>query len=305
MEKTTVKHVWSIMKPIVFCTTFSQIGYKVYGDSWIGSFLKYTEKYPHITAKIYVDGNDTKDILMKNDKIEILDYDTNITNRSEWVKMFEANSIHTGYIFNASLKFSFKSFVIMHMLNNTNEGYAVWLDSDCTFESDLFDDFIEETVQDKFVACQREPGSNHVESGVVIFNTEHPDKQKFYDQFKNFYMTIEGFNSFGEFFDGFVIYRTLDVAQVSCVDLNENHGITGVQSDPNCTFLNPALSKRFHHNIGITGKRSYDNWSTYVLQDKFLKIIPIPIEEQLEEKNNALMKSINENIAKIMEQRNQ
>ena len=285
------------MKPIVFYTTFSQVGYKVYGDSWIGSFLKYTEKYPHITAKIYIDGDDTKDLLIKNDKIEILDYDTHIVDRKEWVKLYEEKAVHKGYVYEAAFKFSFKAFVMMHMLTEVNQGYAVWLDADCTFEDDPGDDFIEETLQGKFVACQKEPACNHVESGIVVFDAEHVDKQKFIDTLRASYMVPEKFNSFNELFDGFVIYRTLDDTNVPYVDLNEGYGKHGMQSDPTLTFLNPILSKRFRHNIGITGKRSYETWSKYVLSDKFLKLLPMPIEEQLNQMMEDRIRKINEDIA--------
>jgi hypothetical protein len=250
------------MRDIEFITTFSKNGYYVYGESWIKSFLNKTEKYKNITAKIYINEMNISEF-KNNDKLKIVDFDLEIPEHKKWVSYYSEKSNHTNWNKKQGFKFSFKSFVMMNALEKNNKKIVVWLDADCIFVGDDFDTFVEDVLQNKFIACQKEKCSEHVESGVVIFDTSHKDKNIFLNHMKNFYMNEEEFNSFGQFFDGYVIYRSLSKSKVSFVDLNEGFGIEGVQSDPNCTFLNPLIKKRFFHNIGHTGKQKYKNWEKY------------------------------------------
>jgi hypothetical protein len=68
-----------------------------------------------------------------------------------------------------------------------------------------------------------------------------------------------------------MIYKSL--LNIEYVDLNENYGKGGIQSDPSCTFLNPILQDRFIHNIGVTGKSQYDSWNAYSKTDEYFKLI--------------------------------
>jgi hypothetical protein len=258
------------MKKIKFVTTFSSNGYHVYGKTWIRTFLQKTKNHPHITAKIYVNGMDVSNL--SSEKIEVVDFDKEIPTHKQWVNLFNHKSIHDSWNKNLGIKFSYKSFTMIESLKTTNEGYIVWLDADCVFLSDDFDMWPENLIKTNFVACQREDGSEHVESGIIIFDSEHKDKQKYIDKFESYYLLPNEFNNFGQFFDGFAVGRTLNVIGIPYVNLNHGYGIGGIQSDPNCTFLNPSIKERFKHNIGITGKRQYEDWDKYK-HDSFFQLI--------------------------------
>jgi hypothetical protein len=258
------------MKNIKFITTFSDAGYQVYGKTWIKSFLEKTKNYSNITAKIYV--NDMNISEFSYDKIEIVDFDKSIPKHKEWLNLFTKNSKHDQWNKNLAIKFAFKSFVMMTELKETKDGYVIWLDADCVFMDDNFENWPKQLLNDTFMACQREDGSEHVDSGIVIFDSEHTDKQKYIDKFESLYMLPEEFNNFGQFFDGFAIGRTLNTINIQYVNLNETYGKNGIQSDPGCTFLNPEIKKRFIHNIGITGKRQYEEWDKHK-GDKFFQLI--------------------------------
>lgn len=261
------------MQKIKFITTFSKSGYYVYGQSWIESFLEFTKNNSNITAKIYIDGDMNLTKLNYGEKVEIVDFHEKIPTHQTWTSLFRKHSNHFEYQKELAVKFSFKAFVILNELKITDDEYVVWLDADSIFRSYDFDTFIEETINDKFMACQKEKSSEHIESGIVIFNSAHPDKEKFLNFFESQYMKIENFNSYGHLYDGYVIYRSLIKTEISYVDLNLNYGIEGIQSDPNFTFLNPVIRKRFYHNIGITGKKNYENWKKYINKDKFFKLL--------------------------------
>lgn len=279
------------MKKIKFVTTFSENGYRVYGQSWIESFLEFTKDYSNIVAKVYVNDMDITKIKY-NSKVEVVDFNIVIPEHSSWLTFFQDNSHHGEWNKNLAIKFSFKSFVMMNELKLNDGSYVVWLDADSIFKSYDFDNFIEETLQGKAIACQKEHGSEHVESGIVIFDPSHLDTQTFLKRFEQFYKDANEFNSFGQFFDGYAINRALANTNISYTDLNQGYGIGGIQSDPNCTFMNPVLKNRFQHNIGITGKRNYQNWKDYAKKDKFFQLIhganELTLSEKIESINNKI-----------------
>jgi hypothetical protein len=283
------------MKNIKFVTTFSLAGYQVYGKTWIESFLEKTKNYSNISAKIYVNGMDVSQF--NHNKVELVDYDTEIPEQQEWVKLFNSNSRHGQWDKDLAIKFSYKSFVMLNALKNINDGYVIWLDADCIFIDDNFEDWPKKLLNDTFIACQREDGSEHVESGIVIFDSEHIDKQKYIDKFESLYLTPAEFNNFGQFFDGFAIGRTISSINIPYINLNQNYGIGGIQSDPNFTFLNPEIKKRFVHNIGISGKKQYSEWDDYK-HDKFFKLIHGNSISDKEKKQKNLLK-INEKIKRL------
>ena len=121
------------------------------------------------------------------------------------------------------------------------------------------------------LACQVEDW-NHVESGIIIFDVENPKLEKYKLNFKSIY-SIEGIMNFGEPYDGFVVRRALHHSEIEYYDLNKDFGIGGIQSDPTQTFLHPEIKKRFTHNIGITGKRKYEDWNIVSKKDNIFNIL--------------------------------
>lgn len=284
------------MKSVKFITTFSENGYHVYGKKWIESFVNQTKNYPNITAKIYV--NDLDPDTIKQDKVDVLEYYSAIPQYNEWLQLFTQQSKHDQWNKNLAIKFAYKSFVMLTELKQTHEGYVIWLDADCVFTSSDFDNWPQSLLVNDFMACQREHGSEHVESGIIIFDAGHADKHSYIDRFESLYMLPEEFNNFGQFFDGFVVGRTLSHTGVSYVDLNKGYGIGGIQSDPNCTFLNPEIRKRFIHNIGITGKRQYLDWEQYK-HDKFFQLIHGVNDTDPAVKRQIAMNKINQKLRNI------
>lgn len=293
------------MASVKFFTTFSKNGYFVYGKQWIESFLEYTKDYPNITAKVYIDGM-SPEILSQisvENKLEVVDYYRVIPEQASWMEMFDRVSNHHPHVKELTKKFSFKSFCIFNALDTLEDDYVIWLDADCVFLDSKFDKFPNSLLKRRFMACQVEDGSSHVESGFVAFNNGHKDKQKFVDMFKSYYLDESNINTFGELFDGFAIYRAIANTGINIVNLNEGFGLNGVQSDPNCTFLNPELSSRFRHNIGITGKRQYDDWKEYASKDKYFKMIhgidpaelKITKQDRLSRINDKVRRYVNKN----------
>ena len=280
------------MKPIKFITTFSKVGYSLYGQKWIESFTKNVLD-ENVSADIYVDSP----IPNNNPRIKLLDYNTHIPLHKNWCNQFDSlysdgNGI---YAKKMGVRFSFKSFVMMHAIENNSDCYVIWLDGDCIFKDDQdFSNFPENILNSSAIASQREHngGNDHMESGIVIFDVDHDDTKKFLKQFKENYQ-IKNIINMSSPYDGFIIYKSLNQSGINYIDLNDGYGKNGIQSDPNCTFLNPEINKRFYHNIGITGKQNYSNWDVVSKSDIYFKLIqnslPKKSLEEIREIKNSLL----------------
>lgn len=257
-----------MIKPIKFITTFSKTGYEVYGRTWIECFIQNTSD-DNITADIYVDF----DLMVDHPRIKVLNFAKECPEHYVWKKQYYKRGIHKGYIKTCVMKFSYKSFVMQSALRS-NTGYVIWLDGDASIIKNDFGTFPENLLQDKFIAVQKEAcnGTFHCESGIVIFDADHQDKDKFIQQFEFLY-TLNELDKVHAPYDGFLIWKAIEQQNIDHVDLNEGYGRGGIQSDPNETFLNPDIGSRFYHGIGEAGKSTFENWNKYKNSDEYFRII--------------------------------
>jgi mannosyltransferase OCH1-like enzyme len=258
-------------KPITFFTTFHKNGYDVYGKEWIHSFItNVANQRNNIFARIYVEG--LPNLRVNHPQVELIDFKDAIPEHKKWKYDFLKRSPHSDYIKNLVIRFSHKGFVMQHALDNIMEGYAIWLDADCIYEDSKLGDFPSNFFKNgESLACQVED-LNHVESGIIIFDVENPKLEKYKSKFKSIY-SIEDIMNFTEPYDGFVVRKSLYQSEVKYYDLNKDFGIGGVQSDPTQTFLHPEIKKRFTHNIGISGKRKYEDWIIVSKKDNIFNIL--------------------------------
>lgn len=258
------------MKQMTFFTTFNEAGYNLYGKSWIDSFkTNVAANYPNANALVYKHGFELED---DHPQITIIDYDEAIPGHPNWKKEFEERSTYGEYIHKMTIRFSHKAMVIQHALSDIESDYAFWVDGDCVFHKAEYDAFPNNVLNGNAIACQVEHNTNHnhVESGILIFDMKHKDTQKWLEEFKKNYTLDEVFKM-GEPYDGFIVFKTLQSSKIKFSDLNEKYGIEGIQSCPTLTFLHPDLSKRFTHNIGLTGKSTYTDWEDIKYTDEVFR----------------------------------
>jgi hypothetical protein len=249
----------SLSKDILFFTTFNKSGFDLYGQSWIKSFTQISNYYPSIKAKIYYEGPSLPNIRHPN--LEWVNFNTAIPHHKTWKADFLIKSKHEEYVKTMTVKFSHKSFVIQHVLDTCKNNYLIWLDGDCIFLPSDYTNFPTNILNNKFLACQVEENwdLDHIESGILIFDTTNENTKKFNEIFKNNYVP-QTLVIMGQPYDGFVISKTLINLNAEYVNLNSNYGLGGIQSDPSRTFQNPELKSKFIHNIGWTGKNKYESW---------------------------------------------
>jgi mannosyltransferase OCH1-like enzyme len=256
-------------KEVLFFTTFNKNGYDLYGKTWVQTFIKVANYYNKFKAKIYYEGFKPKEV---HPSIQWVDFKQEIPHHEQWKQEYLQRNNHADYVKTMCVRFSFKGFVIQDVLKKHNNDYLIWLDGDCIFKNEDFTKFPSDILQDKFLACQMEHAHdlNHIESGILIFNGKHKDKDIFNKHFIENYK-VNNVVKMGEPYDGFIVSKSLITSKLSFVNLNEKYGKGGIQSDPNLTFLHPEINKRFHHNIGWTGKNQYKGWDFIKDRDDIYK----------------------------------
>jgi len=266
------------MKTVTFFTTFHKPGYDLYGKHWLTTFLRNVCKNnSNIFARIYIEGVEAP---FDHDKIEFLDFDQTIPDHAAW----EAQVRSTPELFfrpcpdvmRETVRFSHKAFVMQNALKTVTTDYAIWIDADCVFHKESYSQFPQCIIGNNFLACQLEvePSyaecGNHVESGVLVFDMYHPNTAKFVQAFADNYK-VERLKKFVRPFDGYIINRTLEELNLPYTNLNEGHGVDGIQGNAVNTFLHPEINKRFKHNIGAYGKSDYEDWDQVKHLDESFK----------------------------------
>lgn len=236
------------MKKTTFITTFSSRGYEAHGKHWIQTFIENTTD---VYATIFVDF----ELPSPDPRIEVLNFDHCIPQHKTWVNTFKPlhkDDRERGL----GVTFSYKAFVMMYALHNMSD-YVVWLDSDCVFKKNVHNNFAEKSLHNKFIAIQVDKVAindiwkteEHAESGIVVFDMNHPDKNKFLNKFEEMYDPI-AMSKMVMPYDGFVIRRAC--REIDFIDLFPKD-YTMKTLDSGATFIHPELQQRFVHNIGNKG----------------------------------------------------
>ena len=244
------------MKPVIFITTFSKEGYESYGKTWIDVFTSYTKDS---IALIYTDF----ELVTDNARIKGIDFDSNIPYHSVWANEFyNADTISKNGYKQLGIKFSHKAFVMLDVLEKYSNEYVIWLDGDCEFKDFAdFNEFVPKLLNNTFMACQIEKDiavwrkEEHIESGIILFDTMHADKLKFVNELKRLY-SIDYIKTLEKPYDGFLIKRALDNIKIQYVDLFPE-GYIPSESSAHTTFIHPEIYCRFNHNIYTTIKKPF------------------------------------------------
>ena len=254
------------MKTITFFTTFHKPGFDLYGKRWVSTFLRNIEKFnPNVFARIYTEGVEAPG---QHPKIDFLDFDITLPDHALWEEQVRSNSelfaVQCSDIIRETVRFSHKAFVMQHALKTITTDYAVWLDADCIFHKESYNEFPQGIMGNNFLACQLEENiendsGNHIESGLLVFDMHHADTARFAQGFSDNYK-VERLKKYVRPFDGYIINRTLEELKLPYTNLNEEYGVVGIQGDASSTFRHPEISKRFTHNIGAYGKSDYKDW---------------------------------------------
>jgi len=166
------------MSSVTVVTTLHKDGYDLYGktnlDSWARYFpsdwniVYYAEDHtPSLNSKVTVEDFKTKCPAWSDFYSHILTQTANIDNKKKnWYKK--------------ALRWSFKMYTVLDALRDPRSRYIIWLDADVLANYTPDSNWLASCLRNTCVAAQLEhiKEGNHIETGIIIFDTEHPDIEK-------------------------------------------------------------------------------------------------------------------------------
>jgi hypothetical protein len=233
------------MENVTIVSTWSDSGWNVYGKKWVESAKRFLPKEWHV--KIYANkkSNNFKWVSWEEafpiwnmfvTKLKNAAYDLNLKNPK---KRFEE-----------AHKFSFKSFVMMREIETCDTRYLIWLDGDAILQSQIPNNWPELLLDEKAMAVLFEYCEDefiHCETGIVVFDLEHSDVQRYKKEFLKYYEKLDLLYSLKRPFDSFVAADVIKKHNISATNLNPP--MQQITADPNITFSNPLLKEYVRHYI--------------------------------------------------------
>lgn len=227
-------------------TSMNRAYHQNVGHLMISSFI---EKWPsNYNIRIYHEDNfDIQDL--QNDRCSFLNIFDEMPESRDFVERHKnrPDQQHHHELRFGAVRFSYKSFSIMHASLNTEARYLIWLDADVFTHTKLSNDFLETLVhEDKYVTyLGRE--NNYTETGFLIFNTSHEIHQSFMNNWRNIYVTDKIFK-FPQWHDCFIFDRLREYTETRHNVKNINLSPWGKDFDH--VFINSVLGDYMDHLKG-------------------------------------------------------
>jgi hypothetical protein len=249
-------------------TTFGKTGKQIYGNEFIETFLKFWPQ--EIKLTIYSEDWSPN---IYDSKIEYIDIDTAIPGVnsfrdfciSEMQQYQDQKANKRINWYNKAIRWSFKSFVIHCELTRKEKRYIIWLDGDVSTIGPIEQDIAKKLLKGNVIAGQIEyvKGQKHIESGIVVFDTEHPDCEKIIDHIKSGYIDMQVL-TLPKPWDGFWLAKLLE----SNIDFTDMHKESSRGMKP---FANKYIVNSLIHNVGkqklklndldlTTGRNKNESW---------------------------------------------
>jgi hypothetical protein len=160
------------MQDVVVVTTFAKDHIDLYGNKFVDCF----KRYCNYKLEIFAEDFTAEDL---SSPIEVNDFYSFIPEQKDFRNHIESELLRlrkkpANRLLKA-LRWSYKSFVIWHALQNIDAKYIVWMDSDVECISPVPYNLIEKINGDRLMTVYPQiiDGELHIESGLVIFNKQH------------------------------------------------------------------------------------------------------------------------------------
>lgn len=173
-------------------TTLHEDGYNLYGKEYLLTWLKH---FPKDWSIDYYAEDHTPNF---ESKINVLNFKNECNNWNDYyiaikkeVELLDSSvdkkSINR---LKKALRWSFKMFTLLHALKTSSSRYLIWLDSDVYATEPPKKDWIETCLNGKCIAGQHEfiKGALHIESGILIIDLHHKDKNKIIEWIEDGYV---------------------------------------------------------------------------------------------------------------------
>jgi hypothetical protein len=179
---------------VTLISTFSPKHYNVYGKYFVNSLEKYISN--DINVLLYTDV--PMDFKRKNFSNKLLEV------ASPSLTEFKLRNGHReipnktkGWIKDA-VRFSHKSYAIIHASRFVKTDLLVWLDADTEVINNINSKYLQETLEDgNFVSYLGRP-NRYTETGYLAFDMRNPHAKDFFDRWEWYYNTDEIYNLSGQ-----------------------------------------------------------------------------------------------------------
>lgn len=170
---------------VTVVTTLHEDGYNLYGRDNVETW---TAMFPQDWNIIYYSEKHNPTL---PDRVNVVDFDNTCPG---WAQFYSA--VQEKYKlepdpsdekrknwYKKALRWSFKMYTVLHAIKNSNTRYLIWLDADVWASNTPKAKWIDQCLNGTGLAAQLEfiKAGGHIETGILIFDLEHPDTQKIYD----------------------------------------------------------------------------------------------------------------------------
>lgn len=234
-----------------------------FGVEMINSFFANWPDDINLTA--FIENSSGVDDKAVKGKILVKDFHSDIPEYNKFVQKFKHKEKFTDdFRFNV-FRFAHKVYAIASALKNTKSKYLIWLDADIKTYKKITLDFLDTLVDDKIYMSYlgREDVSlkhlNYSECGFLIFNTDHPIHEKFWQNMMKMYDDGDLFSE-NEWHDSYIFdvvrkklekednIKNFDITSLGLVELNNDNHV----------FISSVLGKYMDHK---KGNRKDSKWS--------------------------------------------
>ena len=218
--------------------------WNTYGKDLVDTFLKHWPT--EIVLQLYTE--DIDKFSLSSDRVNLKDLVKLAGN--DYKNFIE--SVPNNSIWDRCKKFSKKAFSIIDALDNTNEGFLIWIDADVKTKKDIPLSMLENICPEDCLTAHLgltqyikkfDKRVYSSETGFFIINCEHPHKKYFLDEYRRSYVERD-FEGLRKPFDAEVFARTIK-------KLEAQHGTKYKELSPDLNLLGPfrksVLAEYMYH----------------------------------------------------------
>ena len=226
------------------CTTFSKDGYDLYGHRMIESWIKYWPT--DIQLYVYVENFNIKETdprIVQIDLNQVSPELLKFKQHSQDLLLQNTKDKKWKSRIEKTVKWCHKVYVISHALKNYKFDYLIFLDGDTYTKDNIPNTFAIDLVKNHLIGVHYENISlgQHIETGLIVFNVNHPQMSKFKEIYTSGYNTLEIYNM-DKTWDTFWLLRLIQEYNLDVIDLAKN------KRGP--IFGHPLIHNKIVHDVG-------------------------------------------------------
>ena len=239
----------------VCITTFSRDGYELYGHRMVDTWLKFWPK--DFKLMVYVEDFSLTEFDRRLISVDLNDSCPGLIKFKENSLCMLKNSVEKRETrrIQKTVKWSHKVYAMDHALKNIKDEFIIFLDGDSYTVNPVNENLPSMLIEDHLMAVhfERLDAGLHFETGLIIFNSSHTQRDLLSDIFTSGYDNLEIYNM-SKTWDGFWFAHLYDKFKLDVLDLSKNGG--GV-------FGNINVRNILKHDVGSTKYRQagYDEFT--------------------------------------------